>query len=63
MVTRKAKFLSKDESKGFHTNAIYDIDTQVDGQKIIVVSNNDSRQARLEYHSKLEFLKDWLVID
>ena len=63
MITRKAKFLSKDESKGFRTNTIYDIGTQVDGQKIIVVSNNDSRQAKLEYLSKIEFLKDWLVID
>jgi hypothetical protein len=63
MVTRKAKFLSKDESKGFRTNTIYDIDTQVDGDKIIVVSNQASRQAKLEYHSKLAFLKDWLVID
>jgi hypothetical protein len=63
MVTRKAKFLSKDESKGFRANTIYDIDAQVDGEKIIVVSNNANRQAKLEYLSKREFLKDWLVID
>jgi hypothetical protein len=63
MLTRKAKFLSKDETKGFRTNTIYDIATQVAGEKIVVELANAKGPARLEYSSKREFLKDWLVID
>jgi hypothetical protein len=63
MLTRKAKFLSKDETRGFRHNTIYDITTQVAGEKIVVQSANATGAARLEYNSKREFLKDWLVID
>lgn len=63
MVTRKAKFLSKDETKGFRTNSLYDIETRVTDEKIIVELANNNRQARVEYPSKRDFLKDWMVID
>lgn len=63
MVTRKAKFLSKDETRGLLTNTIYDIDTHMEGEKIVVELLHANRQAKIEYISKRDFLKDWLVID
>ena len=62
MATHKAKYLSKDEAKGFRTNTIYDINTHVAGEKIVVALASTERQSQVEYNSKREFLKDWLVI-
>ena len=63
MATRKAKYLSKDESRGLRTNTIYDINTQVVNDKITVEVTQANQQAQMQYTSKREFLKDWLVID
>ena len=63
MAKHTAKYLSKDESKGFLSNNIFTINTQVVDEKIIVESADSNRQARAEYKTKRDFLKDWLVID
>ncbi len=63
MATHTAKYLSKDESKGFLANKIFKINTQVVNQRIVVESADSTRQAKAEYNSKRDFLRDWMVIE
>ncbi len=63
MAKHTAKYLSKDESKGFLPNKIFKINTQVVNEKIVVEAADSNGQAKAEYTSKRDFLRDWMVIE